>query len=146
MNIGEAAAASGVSAKMIRYYEAIGLVSPADRTESGYRIYDGEALERLRFVRRARDLGFPIADIAALLALRDDRDRRSADVKRLALDHVAELRRRIAALEGMAASLQHLADACSGDQRPECPIIGSLGGATDATGAMTRALEGQLQS
>jgi MerR family gold-responsive transcriptional activator of gol and ges genes len=126
MNIGEAAVASGVSAKMIRYYEEAGLIPPAARSDSGYRIYGDADVHRLRFIRRARDLGFRVPEIGELLGLWDDRTRRSADVKRLAQAHIAELEDRIARLRQMAATLQALSDGCSGDQRPECPILAGL--------------------
>lgn len=123
MNIGAAAKASGVSAKMIRYYEEIGLIDPAARTDAGYRVYTEKEIHTLRFIRRARDLGFSVDEIADLLALWRDRSRRSADVKRLALDHIAALERKIAELEAMAATLRHLASCCAGDDRPDCPIL-----------------------
>ncbi|GIX13880.1 MAG: hypothetical protein KatS3mg118_1839 [Paracoccaceae bacterium] len=132
MNIGQAAAATGVSAKMIRYYEDIGLVPPAPRSPAGYRRYGPAQLHRLRFIRRARDLGFPVARIRALLALWDDRDRRSADVKRLTMAHIAVLNRRIGELRAMARTLQRLADSCHGDARPDCPILEDLERAHDA--------------
>ncbi|MGY1530968.1 Cu(I)-responsive transcriptional regulator [Luteimonas sp. A649] len=127
MNIGEASAASGVSAKMIRYYEDAGLVPPADRSASGYRIYGDADVHRLRFIRRARDLGFQVAEIADLLGLWNDRSRRSADVKRLAQAHIADLEDRIAKLRQMADTLQTLSDCCAGDGRPDCPILAGLG-------------------
>lgn len=123
MNIGEAAQASGVSAKMIRYYEQIGLIGPVARTDSGYRTYTDADVHTLRFIRRARDLGFQVEGIAELLALWHDRSRRSADVKRVALEHVAVLQRKIAELEGMANTLRELAACCAGDDRPDCPIL-----------------------
>ncbi len=123
MNIGEAAKASGVSAKMIRYYESTGLIVPAARTGAGYRTYADRDVQTLRFVRRARDLGFSVEGIAGLLALWRDRTRHSADVKRLATEQVAGLRRRIAEMEAMAATLQTLAECCAGDDRPDCPIL-----------------------
>lgn len=123
MNIGEAAKASGVSAKMIRYYEETGLIVPAARTASGYRTYADRDVQTLRFVRRARDLGFSVEGIGELLALWRDRTRQSADVKRLATEQVAGLRRRIAEMEAMAATLQTLAECCAGDDRPDCPIL-----------------------
>ena len=126
MNIGDAAAAAGVSAKMIRYYEQAGLVPPADRSASGYRIYGDADVHRLRFIRRARDLGFPVAEIGELLDLWNDRTRRSADVQRLAQAHIADLQGRIARLEDMASTLQTLVDCCAGDGRPDCPILGGL--------------------
>jgi Cu(I)-responsive transcriptional regulator len=129
MTIGEAARRSGVSAKMIRWYEARGLLPPAERSESGYRHYTEADVHTLRFVRRARDLGFTVDGIADLLALWRDRSRRSAEVKALATGHVAALRKRIAELEGMVDTLSHLAGTCHGDARPECPILADLAGA-----------------
>ncbi len=128
MNIGEAARASGVSAKMIRYYEETGLIPPAGRTGSGYRTYGPKEVQVLRFVRRARDLGFPMEKVADLLALWRDRGRASAEVKRLAEDQVAALAQRIREMEEMKATLEHLVQACAGDQRPDCPILADLGG------------------
>lgn len=128
VTIGEAARATGVSAKMIRYYEETGLLGPAERTASGYRLYGARDLHALRFVRRARDLGFSIAEIAELLALWHDRSRASGAVKAVALAHVADLRRRIAELEAMARTLDHLAESCCGDERPDCPILDDLAG------------------
>ena len=126
VTIGEAARATGVSAKMIRYYEETGLIAPAARTASGYRLYAASDLHALRFVRRARDLGFSVEDIRALLALWHDRARASAQVRALALSHVSDLRRRIEALEGMARTLENLAAHCGGDARPDCPILDDL--------------------
>lgn len=123
MNIGEAAAASGVSAKMIRYYEARGLIGTASRTASGYRVYGETDLHTLRFVRRARDLGFSLEAVGDLLALWRDRSRASADVKALALQHLDELKARIGELQAMAGTLERLATACDGDERPDCPIL-----------------------
>ncbi|MCW5696075.1 MAG: Cu(I)-responsive transcriptional regulator [Bauldia sp.] len=128
MNIGQAARASGISAKMIRYYESIRLIPSVVRSESGYRHYAEADIHRLRFVRRARDLGFPVEQIAALLRLWDDRSRASAEVKEIALGHVASLRDKARQLEEMAAALQHLAATCHGDDRPDCPIIEDLAG------------------
>ena len=126
MNIGGAARASGVSAQMIRYYESTGLIPKAGRPSSGYRDYTDKDVHKLRFVRRARDLGFSVEQIGTLLKLWEDRSRASSDVKRVALSHVAELRDRAVKLEQMAATLMHLADHCHGDDRPDCPIIEEL--------------------
>lgn len=126
MTIGEAAAASGVSAKMIRYYENIGLIPPAVRAESGYRHYTEADAHTLKFVRQARDLGFSIDDIARLLSLWRDRRRPSSKVKALVQTHVRELRKRVAELEAMAQTLEHLARHCHGDDRPDCPILDDL--------------------
>ena len=126
MNIGEASKSSGISAKMIRYYESIGLINPAERTDSGYRVYSEHDLHTLRFVRRARDLGFSVEQMNELLALWKDRSRASADVKRIALEHVQELERKAEALRDMAATLKHLAAHCHGDDRPDCPILEGL--------------------
>ncbi|WP_374432083.1 Cu(I)-responsive transcriptional regulator [Tabrizicola sp.] len=128
MNIGEAAAASGVSAKMIRYYEETGLIPPAGRTASGYRTYGPKEVQILRFVRRARNLGFPMEKVADLLALWRDRSRASADVKQLAEAQVEALDARIREMQDMKATLQHLVHSCAGDQRPDCPILDDLGG------------------
>lgn len=128
MTVGEAARLSGVSAKMIRWYEARGLLPRAERSEAGYRRYTEADVHALRFVRRARDLGFTVDGIAELLALWRDRSRRSAEVKALATGHVAALRRRIAELESMVDTLSHLAGSCHGDARPDCPILADLAG------------------
>ncbi|WP_144635597.1 Cu(I)-responsive transcriptional regulator [Bordetella genomosp. 13] len=128
MNIGQASQASGISAKMIRYYETIGLIGPAQRTDSGYRVYSDTDLHTLRFVRRARGLGFSVEQMHELLALWNDRSRASADVKRVALEHVRELERKAAELQQMADTLKHLARHCHGDKRPDCPIIDQLSG------------------
>jgi MerR family copper efflux transcriptional regulator len=126
MNIGEAASASGVSAKTIRYYEVAGLISTATRTGGGYRVYTEADVVMLRFIKRARHLGFSIERIRRLVDLWQDKSRASADVKRLALDHIAEIRAKIAAMTSMRDTVQELADACDGDERPECPILGDL--------------------
>ncbi|QCI69461.1 Cu(I)-responsive transcriptional regulator [Phreatobacter stygius] len=126
MNIGEAAAASGVSAKMIRYYESIGLVANVSRTGSGYRVYSDSDVHTLRFIRRARDLGFSVKQMSHLLALWSDRSRASAEVKQIALGHVAELERKMRELRDMSKTLRHLAEHCQGDDRPHCPIIEEL--------------------
>lgn len=126
MNIGDAAAASGVSAKMIRYYEETGLIPAVMRSASGYRVYTHRDVQMLRFVRRARDLGFGVGEIGDLLALWRDKTRHSADVKKLAAARIAELGAKIRALEEMVGTLQTLADSCLGDNRPECPILADL--------------------
>jgi MerR family transcriptional regulator, copper efflux regulator len=126
MNIGQAAHASGVTAKMIRYYEGIGLIAPRARTEAGYRVYGDREVHALRFLKHARRLGFSVDDIRRLLALWDDRSRASADVKSIALGHVKELDQRIADLTAMRDTLVHLAAHCHGDDRPDCPIIEHL--------------------
>ncbi len=126
MNIGQAATASGISAKMIRYYESVGLIASADRTTSGYRIYSPEDVYTLRFIRRARDLGFSVEQIAALLTLWQDRSRASADVKKLALGHVEKLEVKRREIDEMVATLRHLASHCRGNNRPDCPIIEEL--------------------
>lgn len=126
MKIGQAAAASGISERMIRHYEKIGLTARAARRDSGYRDYDQRDVHMLRFIGRARDLGFPIEEIRTLLALWQDRDRSSGEVKKLALSRVAELRERIAVLEDMRRTLEHLAECCHGDDRPDCPILDEL--------------------
>ena len=126
MKIGEVSAASSVSQRMIRHYEKIGLISEAPRRDSGYRDYDQRDIHTLRFIGRARDLGFPIEDIRLLLALWTDRERSSADVKKLALSRVAELRQRLIVLQNMCRTLEHLAESCHGDDRPDCPILDGL--------------------
>ncbi|KVO87364.1 MerR family transcriptional regulator [Burkholderia ubonensis] len=126
MNIGDASRASGVSTKMIRYYEQVGLLMPAKRSDSGYRIYSADEIHVLRFIRQARHLGFLVEDIRKLLALWQDRSRASAEVKSIALGHVAELDERIAELTDMRNTLVDLAAHCSGDDRPECPILARL--------------------
>jgi Cu(I)-responsive transcriptional regulator len=126
LNIGEAAQASGVSAKMIRHYEAIGLLPAAKRTASGYRIYGEPDLRLLQFIHRGRALGFPLEKIADLLALWQDQDRASADVRRLAEQHIDELNRKIDELQAMKRTLEQLAHSCHGDQRPDCPILDDL--------------------
>ena len=126
MNIGEASKASKVSAKMIRYYEQIGLIPPADRNDSGYRAYSQDDVHRLHFIRRARDLGFSVTEISDLLGLWNDKSRRSADVKRLAQQHISELDRRIASMLEMAETLKALIRCCAGDERPDCPILHTL--------------------
>ena len=125
-NIGEAAARSGVSAKMIRHYETLSLLPKVGRTTSGYRQYGLKEVHTLRFVRRARALGFSMVEIAALLKLWQNRRRASADVKRIALAHVADLDRRISEMAAMKQTLETLAACCHGDERPDCPILDEL--------------------
>jgi len=126
LNIGEAAKASGVNAKMIRHYEAIGLLPPARRTDAGYRLYGAQDVRVLQFIHRGRALGFSLEQIANLLALWQDKGRASADVRRLAETHIDELERKIAELEAMKRTLQALAHSCHGDQRSDCPILDDL--------------------
>ena len=126
VNIGAAAKATGVSAKMIRHYESINLIPSADRTLAGYRTYAAADLHRLRFVKRARNLGFSIKEIVALLALWGDRRRSSAKVKALTQKHIGELETRISEMQAMKKALQRLAQQCHGDERPDCPILDGL--------------------
>ena len=128
MTIGEAARASGVSAKMIRYYESVALLPAAVRTGGGYRDYDDRDIHTLRFLRRARDLGFSMTAMRELLTLWRDTDRSSADVRRLALAHAAALERKAAELDQIVRTLRQLATSCHGDDRPDCPIIDELSG------------------
>ena len=123
MNIGDASKSSGVSATMIRYYESIGLIEAANRTESGYRSFTENNIHTLRFIRNARDLGFKVKAIAHLLGLWQDRTRQSVDVKEIALEHICALEVRISELQSMVSALQSLADNCNGDSRPDCPIL-----------------------
>ena len=125
-NIGEAAARSGVSAKMIRHYESLSLLPKVGRTTSGYRQYGPREVHTLRFVRRARELGFSMIEIAALLKLWQNRRRASADVKRIALSHVVDLDRRMSEMAAMKRTLEALAACCHGDDRPDCPILDEL--------------------
>jgi Cu(I)-responsive transcriptional regulator len=126
MNIGQAASASGVSSKMIRYYESIDLIQVAGRTGGGYRTYGTDDVHVLRFIHQARTLGFPIEQIRQLLTLWKDQHRASAEVKAIARQHIAELETRIAELVEMRDALAHLARHCAGDQRPSCPILEEL--------------------
>lgn len=126
MNIGEAAHASGISAKMIRHYESIDLIKPSARTEAGYRTYHENDLHTLRFIKRARKLGFALDQIRDLLSLWNDAHRASADVKAIALAHVEDLNKRVAELTEMRDTLQHLAQTCNGDSRADCPILQGL--------------------
>ena len=131
MKIGEASAASGISERMIRHYERIGLMPKAARRDSGYRDYDERDVHTLRFIGRARDVGFSVEEIGRLLDLWRDHNRASADVKALTLARVAELKRKERELHEMRRSLEHLASRCHGDNRPDCPIIGGLEGSPD---------------
>ncbi len=128
MNIGEAAARSDVKPKTIRYYESIGLIDAAPRTEGGYRSYGATDVAFLRFIRRARGLGFSVNDVANLLALYRDTNRASADVKALATEHLNAIDRKLAELHSVRDTLQHLVHACHGDDRPDCPILDDLAG------------------
>lgn len=126
MNIGQAAAQSGVSAKMVRHYESLGLLPKVGRTDAGYRQYSMAEVHTLRFIRRGRELGFSIAEISELLKLWQNRRRASADVKRIALSHMADLDRRIAEMTSMRRTLETLAHCCQGNERPDCPILDEL--------------------
>lgn len=146
LTIGAAARACGISARMIRHYEAVGLLPAQARDRVGYRRYGGAELDVLRFVHRARGLGFALEEIARLLTLWRDRDRPSAEVKALALRHVAALEAQAEELRQMADTLRRLADSCHGDARPDCPILADLaGGAVRAAGGQSRQ-EGSLRS
>ena len=145
MNIGQAAKFSGVSAKMIRYYEQIGLIPQAIRSDAGYRHYSSPDVHSLRFIRRARNLGFSVEQISELLVLWRDRGRASADVKAMALSHVAGLKAKIADLQAMAQTLEHLADHCHGNNRPDCPIISDLADPTAAAAAQQRSQAPKLR-
>ncbi len=126
MNIGEAARASEVSAKMIRHYEAIGLIGAARRTDAGYRVYASQDVQVLQFIHRARAVGFSLDQIRGLLALWQDKGRASADVRALAREHIGELDRKIAEMEAMRRTLERLAASCHGDSRSDCPILDDL--------------------
>jgi MerR family copper efflux transcriptional regulator len=126
MNIGQAAKDSGLSAKMIRYYESIGLLAAANRSDSGYRVYSREELHTLAFIKRSRDLGFSLYEVGKLLTLWQDRQRASAEVKALARDHIATLNQKISELTGLRETLQELVETCHGDDRPDCPILKDL--------------------
>jgi len=128
MNIGEVASQAGVPAKTIRYYESVGLIPPAVRRDNGYRDYTEAELHTLRFIHRARELGFSVAEIEELLALWRNTRRKSAAVKVIALAKINEIERKIAALEAMKRTIRHLAAHCHGDARPECPILDELAG------------------
>ncbi|WP_374578408.1 Cu(I)-responsive transcriptional regulator [Phenylobacterium sp.] len=126
MNIGQASKASGVTTKMIRYYDEIGLVQPSARNDANYREYGERELNELRFIRRARSLGFSMAEITQLLSLWRDRERPSREVKAIAERHLAGLDARIAEMQAMAETLRHLSHCCAGDDRPDCPILADL--------------------
>lgn len=136
MNIGEVARRSGVSAKMVRYYESVGLIAAAARSGSGYRVYTPADAHVLQFIRRARDFGLPMERIRVLVGLWRDSGRASRDVKRVALEHVTELRSKVAELTAMADTLQDLADRCEGDGRPDCPILKDLAGSDTGAGRL----------
>lgn len=126
LTIGDAAKASGVSAKMIRHYESIGLIDAARRTDRGYRLYSGQDVHVLRFVHRARELGFSLEQIGVLLSLWQDKSRASADVRALARSHITALDRKIAEMQAMRRTLESLAASCHGDARSDCPILDDL--------------------
>ena len=128
MNISKAAKSSGISAKMIRYYEQIGLIPDAKRNDSGYRTYTEADIHTLGFIRRARDLGFTVKQIKGLLALWHDRGRASSEVKAVALAHIEDLKTKIEELQKMMGTLSHLVENCHGDERPDCPILDGLQG------------------
>ncbi|MBC7158187.1 MAG: Cu(I)-responsive transcriptional regulator [Rhodobacteraceae bacterium] len=130
MNIGEVAERAGLPAKTIRYYEEIGLIRPA-REDNGYRRFSGHDLNKLAFIARARALGFSIEDCRRLLSLYEDEHRASADVRRLAREHLGRIDAKLAELREMRATLAHLVEACAGDDRPDCPILADLGGGDD---------------
>ena len=132
MHIGEAARRSGMAAKTIRFYEEAGLIEPAPRTEGGYREFGDVDVRRLQFIHRARDLGFSVGEVGRLLSLWSDRERASAQVKQLALEHVARIEAKMTELHSMRDAILHLAERCHGDDRPECPILDELAGETDA--------------
>lgn len=128
MNIGQAAEASGISSKMIRYYEEIGLIAPAGRSRANYRIYSQDDLHHLRFIKRARSLGFSMDEVGLLLGLWRDKSRESAAVKQVAERHIADLEQKIAEMRSMVTTLSTLAYACDGNHRPDCPILDDLAG------------------
>lgn len=134
MNIGQAAQAAGLTAKMIRHYEGFGLIPAAGRTDSGYRQYTARDVSMLRFIRQSRSIGFSIKQIASLLGLWADNERESRDVKAVAIGHIAELDRRMAEMARMKATLQEIADGCEGDDRADCPILSKLSGGTAGQG------------
>jgi MerR family copper efflux transcriptional regulator len=128
MNIGQASERSGVSAKMIRYYEQIGLITPPSRTDSNYRVYGADEVHVLRFIKRARTLGFSVEETSALLALWRDKSRASSEVRGIAENHIEALETKIAELQSMASTLKHLVHCCEGNERPDCPILEDLAG------------------
>ena len=128
MNIGEVAKAAGISTKMIRHYESVGLLPPASRTAAGYRQYGLADIRTLQFIRRSRDLGFSIDEIRNLLSLWQNRDRTSREVKALAKEHLDELEKKLQELLAMKKALQHLVSCCQGNHRPDCPILEELAG------------------
>ncbi|MEC5384237.1 Cu(I)-responsive transcriptional regulator [Uliginosibacterium sp. H3] len=128
VDIGQAALASGVSVKMLRHYEEIGLLRNVARTAANYRLYGAQQIHTLRFIKRSRTLGFSIEEIRELLSLWEDRRRSSASVKKIAAHHIEELQTKIAELQGMVNTLQHLTHCCAGDGRPDCPILDDLSG------------------
>lgn len=134
VNIGDAARASGVSAKMVRHYESLGLLGAVARTDSGYRQYSAADIHTLRFIKRARDLGFSMAEIANLVGLWHDQARASSEVKRVAQQHLIELENRIQAMQDMRRTLQKLVQSCQGDDRPDCPILDNLAGGPGCCG------------
>lgn len=145
MNIGEAAKASGVSAKMIRHYEEVGLLPPAERTESGYRLYRNADVHTLRFIRHARDLGFAIPVIGELVGLWQNRRRSSRVVKAVAQAHIEELERKAQDILAMKATLEHLVHCCNGDDRPDCPIIEQLASVSEDEKPRLQGTEGAVK-
>jgi MerR family gold-responsive transcriptional activator of gol and ges genes len=143
MNIGKAAQASGVSPKMIRYYEGVGLLNKAARRENTYRDFDARDVHDLRFIKRARSLGFSVEEIGRLLGLWRDAGRPSREVKEITATHIRDLEARIHEMQGMVAALRHLAENCHGDGRPDCPILEGLSGAGDSGGAEPGAGQGR---
>lgn len=135
MNIGEASGKAGVTPKMVRHYESLGLLPKVHRTESGYRLYGDAEVHTLRFIKRSRDLGFSIPEISELVKLWQDRRRPSSSVKKVATAHLADLDRKIAEMESMRKTLAHLVHCCQGDDRPDCPILEDLGRASPAPAA-----------
>jgi MerR family transcriptional regulator, copper efflux regulator len=135
VHIGAAAQRSGVSAKMVRHYESLGLLPPVSRTDSGYRLYSDADIHALQFIKRSRDLGFSMAEIAELMGLWHNRRRASASVQRIARKHAEDLAKRIEQLQAMQRTLQHLIHCCHGDERPECPILDDLAGSAEVATA-----------